>query len=40
MVLRESGTTRFVVSLELLQRSVAVEIDSDWAVPVHIHTQV
>jgi transcriptional antiterminator NusG len=34
MVLREAGATRFVVSLELLQRSVAVEIESDWAIPV------
>ncbi len=33
-VIRESKATRFVVSLELLRRSITVEIESDWAVPL------
>jgi transcriptional antiterminator NusG len=35
VVIRESGATRLVVSVDMLQRSVAVEIESAWAVPVH-----
>jgi transcriptional antiterminator NusG len=33
IVLREAKTTRLVVGIELLQRSVAIEIDGAWAVP-------
>jgi transcription antitermination factor NusG len=34
IVLREATSTRLVVSVELLQRSMAVEIDGAWALPV------
>jgi len=34
IVLRQAKTTRLVVGIELLQRSVAVEIDGAWAVPM------
>ena len=34
IVLRQAKTTHFVVSIELLQRSVAVEIEGAWAVPM------
>lgn len=34
IVLRQAKTTRLVVGVELLQRSVAVEIDGAWAVPM------
>jgi transcription antitermination factor NusG len=34
LVLRQAKTTRLVVGVELLQRSVAVEIDGAWAVPI------
>jgi transcription antitermination factor NusG len=34
IVLRQAKTTRLVVGLELLQRSVTVEIDGAWAVPI------
>lgn len=34
IVLRQAKTTRLVVGIELLQRSVAVEIDGAWAVPI------
>ena len=34
MVLREAGATNFVVSVEMLQRSLTVEIESEWAVPL------
>jgi transcription antitermination factor NusG len=34
IVLREGKATRLVVGVELLQRSVTVEIDGTWAVPV------
>ncbi len=33
IVMREAGSTRLVVSVDLLQRSLAVEIESSWAVP-------
>jgi len=36
IVLRQAKTTRLVVGVELLQRSVMVEIDGAWAVPVSI----
>ncbi len=36
LVLRQAKTTRLVVSVELLQRSVMVEIDAAWAVPIGI----
>jgi transcription antitermination factor NusG len=32
IVVRESGSTRLVVNVRLLQRAVAVEIESEWAV--------
>jgi transcription antitermination factor NusG len=34
LVLRQGKTTRLVVGFELLQRSVAVEIEATWAVPM------
>ena len=34
IVLRQTKITRFVVGVELLQRSVAVEIDGAWAAPI------
>jgi len=34
MVLRQAKVTRLVVGIELLQRSVAVEIDGAWAAPL------
>ena len=34
LVLRQGKTTRLVVGVELLQRSVAVEIEAIWAVPM------
>jgi transcription antitermination factor NusG len=34
IVLRQAKTMRLVVGIELLQRSVAVEIDGTWAVPI------
>lgn len=34
IVLRQAKTTRLVVGVELLQRSVMVEIDAAWALPV------
>jgi len=34
IVLRQARSTRLVVGIELLQRSVAVEIDGGWAVPI------
>lgn len=34
IVLRQSKTTHFIVSIDLLQRSVAVEIEGSWAVPI------
>jgi transcription antitermination factor NusG len=34
IVLRQGKTTRLVVGVELLQRSVTVEIDGGWAVPM------
>lgn len=34
IVLRQAKTTRLVVGVELLQRSVTVEIDGAWAVPM------
>jgi hypothetical protein len=36
IVLRQAKTTRLVVGVELLQRSVMVEIDGAWAVPIRI----
>ena len=36
IVLRQAKTTRLVVGVELLQRSVMVEIDAAWAVPISI----
>ena len=33
IVSRNAGTTRLVVSVTMLQRSVSVEIDNEWAVP-------
>jgi len=36
IVLREAKTTRLVVGVELLQRSVSVEIDGAWAVPIRV----
>ena len=33
IVLRQAKTTRLVVSVDLLQRSMSVEIDGTWAVP-------
>lgn len=33
IVMRESKSTRLVVSVDLLQRSLAVEIDGSWAIP-------
>jgi|ERR1700728_2223902 transcriptional antiterminator RfaH len=33
-VLRQSKATHFVVSIDLLQRSIAVEIEGAWAVPI------
>jgi len=36
IVLRQAKTTRLVVSVELLQRCVMVEIDGAWAVPIHV----
>lgn len=33
IVLRHAKTTRLVVSIDLLQRSMAVEIDGSWAIP-------
>lgn len=36
-VVRGPDGARFVVSVELLQRSVAVEIECDWAEPVREH---
>jgi transcriptional antiterminator NusG len=34
IVLRDAKTTRLVVGVELLQRSVTIEIDGAWAVPI------
>jgi transcription antitermination factor NusG len=34
IVLRQAKTTRMVVGVDLLQRSVAVEVDGAWAVPI------
>ena len=34
IVLRQAKTMRLVVGIELLQRSVSVEIDGAWAVPI------
>jgi len=34
IVLRQAKNTRLMVSLELLQRSISVEIDGAWALPV------
>jgi transcription antitermination factor NusG len=34
IVLRQGKTTRLVVGIDLLQRSVAVEIESAWALPI------
>jgi transcription antitermination factor NusG len=34
IVLREAKTTRLIVGVELLQRSVSVEIEGAWAVPI------
>lgn len=36
IVLRQGKSTRLVVGVELLQRSVSVEIDGAWAVPIRI----
>ena len=36
IVLRQGKSTRLVVGVELLQRSVVVEIDGAWAVPIRI----
>jgi transcription antitermination factor NusG len=36
IVLRQTKTTRLVVGVELLQRSVTVEIDGAWAVPIRV----
>lgn len=33
-VVRESGLTQLVISIDLLQRSLAVEIENTWAVPL------
>ena len=34
IVLRQAKTTRLIVSVEMLQRSVVVEIDGAWAYPI------
>src|ERR1039458_6594318 len=36
IVLRQGKSTRLVVGVELLQRSVSVEVDGAWAVPIRI----
>lgn len=37
ILMRESSATRLVVSVEMLHRSVSVEIDNTWAVPLQRH---
>ena len=39
ILLKPKSSYRLVVSVTLLQRSVAVEVDRDWVVPVSSHTQ-
>ena len=39
ILLTPKSSYRLVVSVTLLQRSVAVEVDRDWVIPVSSHTQ-
>jgi len=39
ILLTPKSSYRLVVSITLLQRSVAVEVDRDWVIPVSSHTQ-
>jgi len=38
--LQQKGCDRVILSVTLLQRSVAVEIDNGWVVPISTHSQV
>lgn len=40
ILLQQKGCNRLVLSVTLLQRSVAAEIDSSWVVPVHTRPQL
>lgn len=40
ILLQQKGCDRLVLSVTLLQRSVAAEIDSSWVVPVHTRPQL
>jgi len=37
ILLRIKGRDRIIISVTLLQRSVAAEIDSSWVTPIHTH---
>jgi len=39
-VVRQSGSTRLVVSIDLLQRSLFVEIENTWAAPANWYAQL
>jgi len=40
ILLQQKGCNRLVLSVTLLQRSVAAEIDSSWVVPIHSRPQM
>ena len=39
ILLQVKGSDRIVLSVSLLQRSVAAEVDSSWITPIHTHPQ-